>query len=107
MRAAEWLVKTVAASRSRPKRTIAAVVLLFLIRAQTQSPIAKRIAKESARKKLVVATSFSVSSEPLIRRALDKQSRTSSPAIKASADILIPRRQNSSTAALALAGRTT
>ncbi len=107
MRAAAWLVETVAASSSRPKGNIANVALLLLSRAQIQSPIANRIAKKSARKKPVVVTSLSVKSEPLIKRAPDKETRTSSPTTNASAAILIPRRQKSSTATLALAGRAT
>src|ERR1700730_15019393 len=105
MRAAAWLVETVAASSNRLNGSIATVALLLLSRAQTQSPIANRIAKKSARKKLVVVTSLRGQSEPLIRRAPDKETRASSPTANASAMILIPRRQKTSIAALALAGR--
>src|SRR5271154_6644078 len=107
MRAAAWLVETVAASSSRLKGSIATVALLLLSRAQIQSPIANRIAKKSARKKPVVVTFLSVKSEPLIRMAPDEEIRARSPTTSASAAILIPRRQKFSTAALALAGRAT
>src|ERR1700751_965426 len=100
MRAAEWLLDTVEASNSRLKGSIAAVASLLFRRVQIQSPIAKNIAEEPARKKPVVATSLSVKSEPLIRSAADKETKASSPNAKASDAILIPRRQKSSTAAL-------
>src|SRR5271154_548222 len=107
MRAAAWLVDTVAASSSRLRGNNATVALLLLYRAQIQSPAANRIANKSARKKLVVVTSLNVKSEPLIRIAPEKVTRSNWPTTNATAAILIPRRQKSSTAALALAGRTT
>src|SRR5271156_900371 len=107
MRAAAWLVETVAASSSRLKGSIAIVALLLLSRAQIQSPIANRIAKEPARKKLVVVTSLSIRSDPLNGGAPDKEPSASWPATNASAAIPMPRRQKLSTAALALAGRAT
>src|ERR1700758_2660588 len=107
MRATAWLAETVAASRSRLNGSIANVAVLLFRRVQIQSPIAKRIAKESARKKFVVVTSLSVKSEPLIRRAPDAEIRATSPTTNASAAIRMPRRQKSSTGVLALAGSPT
>src|SRR5271156_311500 len=97
MLAAAWLEETVAASSRRPNGSIAPVAVLFFLRAQNQSPIENRIAKESARKKLVVVTSLSVRSEPLISRAPDANIMAPSLIANASAAIRIPRRQKSST----------
>jgi LmbE family N-acetylglucosaminyl deacetylase len=107
MRAAAWLVETVAVSSSRLNGSIATVAVLLFRRAQIQSPIANRIAKESARKKLVVVTSLSVKSEPLIRSAPDAKIKATSLATNPRAAIRIARRQKSWTDALALAGRAT
>jgi hypothetical protein len=91
----------------RLSRSIAAVALPLLNRAEIQSPIASMIAKVSARKKLVVATSLRAKSEPLIRMAPEADIITTSAAINASAAIRMLLRQKCSTAPLALAGMAT
>jgi hypothetical protein len=76
---------------------MATVALLLWCRATTPIPIANRIAHASAWKKLVVKTSLSNKSEPVISTALAAEITTNSAQTKATAAIWMWVRQERST----------
>src|SRR5277367_35902 len=102
MRAAAWLVDTVAISSNRLRGIIRAVVLR---RAQNHNSSASKAALKPAAKNLALIRSRKCKSLSPSNAALERITVNSSEAIRETAAQRIPRRQKASTETEARAGR--